>query len=530
MTHSEITTDILVAGAGLGGVAAALAAAEAGRYVVLTEPTRWIGGQSTSQAVPPDEHPWIDDHPGCASYERYRRMVRDTYRRAYPITDSAAEIERLNPGLGLVSGLCHEPRVSLAVLETMLLPWRSSGRIRVETGWSPIAVDTTGDRFDAVTFADADGDQVTVRAGVVIDATETGELLALGDVEHIIGAESQAQTGELHALPGEHDPDDQQAITWCYAIDWSPDTDNVIDRPDMYHQWRAVEPDFWPGPLIGWDDVHPETLETRHLPLFGPEGSWDLWHYRRIVAKEQFEDGFFGGDIVAVNWPMIDYFARPVIGPDDDAVETALWECRQLSLSLLHWMQTEAPRHDGGYGYPEVRLRSDVTGDGPDGLAIAPYIRESRRILAEYTITEQDVGVEARQGSDRAASYADSVGIGSYRIDLHPSTAPRTYVDVSSYPFELPLGALIPQRVENLLPACKNIGSTHITNGCYRLHPVEWLIGDVAGSLAAASLEQGVSPTAIRNDETRLADFQRHLVEQRGFELRWPDDIATQTR
>jgi hypothetical protein len=530
MAHTERSTDILIAGAGLGGVAAALAAAEAGCSVLLTEPTEWIGGQATSQAVPPDEHPWIEDHPGCASYGRYRRMVRDTYRNAYPMTPEAKRIDRLNPGLGLVSGLCHEPRVSLAVLEAMLLPWRSNGRIRVETGWSPVGVETRGDRIDAVTFEDTAGDQVTVAARIVIDATETGELLALGEVEHIIGAESQAQTGELHALPGDPDPLDQQAITWCFAIDWSPDTDNVLDRPDMYLHWRAVEPDFWPGPLLGWDDVHPETLETRHLPLFGPEGSWDLWHYRRIVAKEQFAPGFYGGDIVAVNWPMIDYFAAPVIGVDDDAVERNLWECRQLSLSLLHWMQTEAPRHDGGYGYPEVRLRPDVTGDGPDGLAIAPYIRESRRMLAEYTIAEQDVGVEARAGQDRAASYPDSVGIGSYRIDLHPSTGQRTYVDVSSYPFELPLGALIPRRVENLLPACKNIGSTHITNGCYRLHPVEWLIGDVAGSLAAAAMDQDVNPSAIRNDATRLADFQRHLVEQRGFELHWSDDIATQTR
>jgi hypothetical protein len=71
--------------------------------------------------------------------------------------------------------------------------------------------------------------------------------------------------------------------------------------------------------------------------------------------------------------------------------------------------------------------------------------------------------------------------VGSYRIDLHPTTRQRTYVDISSWPFQIPLGALIPVRVENLLPACKNLGVTHITNGCYRLHPVEWNIGEAAG-------------------------------------------------
>ncbi len=39
--------------------------------------------------------------------------------------------------------------------------------------------------------------------------------------------------------------------------------------------------------------------------------------------------------------------------------------------------------------------------------------------------------------------------------------------------FQIPPGALIPRRIENLLPACKNLGTTHITNGCFRLHPVE---------------------------------------------------------
>ncbi|HYH10929.1 MAG TPA: FAD-dependent oxidoreductase, partial [Thermomicrobiales bacterium] len=288
MTQAESVTDILVVGAGLGGVAAALAAAEHGHSVVLTEPTRWIGGQSTSQAVPPDENPWIEEHPGCASYARYRSMVRDVYRNAYPITAEARAIEHLNPGLGLVSGICHEPRVSLAVLETMLLPWQSAGRVRLELGWTPRSVATTGDRIDAVTFSTGDGEEATVSARIVVDASETGELLALGDVEHVLGSESQAQTGELHALPDDPAPLDQQAITWCFAIDWSPTTDNIIERPATYDRWRALEPAFWPGPLLGWNDVHPETLESRYLPLYLPEDGWDLWHYRRIVAKEQF--------------------------------------------------------------------------------------------------------------------------------------------------------------------------------------------------------------------------------------------------
>ena len=82
--------------------------------------------------------------------------------------------------------------------------------------------------------------------------------------------------------------------------------------------------------------------------------------------------------------------------------------------------------------------------------------------------------------------FYDSVGIGYYRIDLHPTRPAQLHRH--SWPFQIPLGALIPERVENLLPANKNLGVTHITNGCYRLHPVEWNIGEAAGALAAQAL------------------------------------------
>jgi hypothetical protein len=109
-----------------------------------------------------------------------------------------------------------------------------------------------------------------------------------------------------------------------------------------------------------------------------------------------------------------------------------------------------------------------------------------------------------------------------YRIDLHPSTGGDTYIDVASCPFEIPLGALIPQRMENLLPAGKNIGTTHITNGSHRLHPVEWNVGEVAGILADFCLTHAVTPRAVRNTPALLADFQQRLTAD-GVELRWPD-------
>jgi hypothetical protein len=190
---------------------------------------------------------------------------------------------------------------------------------------------------------------------------------------------------------------------------------------------------------------------------------------------------------------------------------------------MVHWMQTEAPRPDGGFGFPGLRLRPDVMGS-EDGLAQAPYHRESRRIRALTTITENDVSYAVR-GDDGATRYRDSVGVGMYRIDLHPSTGGDTYIDVASTPFEIPLGALIPQRMTNLLAANKNIGTTHITNGCYRLHPVEWNIGEAAGHLAAYCLAEDTAPHAVHADDALLADYQRELDET-GVERHWPEGRA----
>ena len=146
---------------------------------------------------------------------------------------------------------------------------------------------------------------------------------------------------------------------------------------------------------------------------------------------------------------------------------------------------------------------------------------------------EQHVGVAARGAPEGAEEFRDSVGIGSYRIDLHPSSGgdggPRKYIDIASWPFQIPLGALLPVRVENLLPANKNLGITHITNGCYRLHPVEWNIGEAAGALAAYCLDTGSAPRKVHTDQAKLAEFQKLLVDL-GVELSWPREVRTQKK
>ena len=114
------------------------------------------------------------------------------------------------------------------------------------------------------------------------------------------------------------------------------------------------------------------------------------------------------------------------------------------------------------------------------------------------------------------------MGVVCYHIDLHPSSRGDNYIDFASLPFQIPLGSLLPQRMNNLLPANKNIGTTHITNGCYRLQPVEWSIGEAVGLLVAFAKEKRVPPRAVREDKTMLADFQKWIQKQ-GVETEWRD-------
>jgi 2-polyprenyl-6-methoxyphenol hydroxylase-like FAD-dependent oxidoreductase len=170
---AEARTEVLVAGGGLGGVAAALAACARGVDVVLVEEHAWLGGQLTSQAVPADEHPWIERFGCNARYRALRDRIRAYYRRHYPLTE-AARARALNPGASFVSALSHEPRVGVAAIEALLAPHRSTGRLSVLTGHAPVRALVDGDRVRAVTVRDLrSGDERIVWGDWILDATET---------------------------------------------------------------------------------------------------------------------------------------------------------------------------------------------------------------------------------------------------------------------------------------------------------------------------------------------------------------------
>ena len=308
----------------------------------------------------------------------------------------------------------------------------------------------------------------------------------------------------------------------------------MIDKPREYDFWKKYVPNMtppWPGKMLSLFYSTPNNPTVPKELGFHPEGiktdaPLNLWNYRKIINKDNFLPGTYPGDITIVNWPQNDYVLGDVVGVSDKLFTRHVERAKQQSLSLLYWLQTEAPRPDGGKGWPGLRLRGDLMGT-EDGLAKYPYIREARRIKALFTVLEEHVGSEQRalvtgkKTGNTAVDFYDSVGIGYYHIDLHPSSGGINYVDFGSLPFQIPLGALIPQRVENLLPANKNIGTTHITNGCYRLHPVEWSIGEAVGLLVTQALKNRVTPRLIREDRQKLAEFQ-DFIRTQGIETHWP--------
>ncbi|HEV2327233.1 MAG TPA: FAD-dependent oxidoreductase [Verrucomicrobiae bacterium] len=524
---SELAADLVIIGGGLGGCAAALAAARNHLRVIMTEETDWIGGQLTQQAVSlPDENQWIETVGGTLSYLNLRNSARDFYFRNYPLTKKSRVNPQFNPGNCWVSRIGCEPRVWLSVLYQALMPYLGNGKLQILLRHKAIDAETDGNRVKSVRVLNLEaGNEVILRAAYFADATEMGDLLPLTGTEYVMGGESQKDSGEPHAKPVAQ-PDDLQSFTQCFAMDYLPDGNHTIARPTDYAFWRdAMTRTFWGSyKLLSFED--PDSAKIG----FSPDERKGFWTYRRIADRNNFLPDFYQSDITIVNWPQNDFSLGPICGVSSETAAINLARSKQLSLSLLYWLQTDAPRPDGGAGWRGLRLRSDIVGT-EDGLAKYPYIREGRRIRAEYTVVEQDVSLNWRVGEmglkgeqARAKEFDDSVGIGSYAIDIHSSIGGDVLRLGKTLPFQIPLGALIPRRMENLLPACKNIGVTHLTNGCFRVHPVEWNIGEAAGALAAFCVTKQKWPREVRNQPGLLADFQK-LLRDDGVRLAWPKNI-----
>ena len=139
----------------------------------------------------------------------------------------------------------------------------------------------------------------------------------------------------------------------------------------------------------------------------------------------------------------------------------------------------------------------------------------------------------------RSTIYPDAVGIGHYAIDFHPCmtlSPPEAPGNTEregerqgagqAYPFQIPLRAMIPQRIDNMLVAGKSIATSHIAAAAYRVHSFEWSSGVAAGATAAFALNEGVAPYQLVDElprrETQLQALRQQL-EKNNNPTAFPD-------
>ncbi|MBR6568890.1 MAG: FAD-dependent oxidoreductase [Clostridia bacterium] len=495
------TYDIAIIGGSTGGVQAARAACGMGRKVYLCESTDWIGGQLTSQAVPPDENQWIEEQGATKSYLNYRKAVREAYRSMPEASELMRSQSVFCPGKSWVSRVAHSPRLAHRLLCESLQPYVDSGLLTIDLETEAVSAKVCNDTVQSVTVRRKDGSESLIRASYFLDATDCGDLLPMTGTEYRIGSEARSEYIEPSA-PDAADSEDHQPITWVAALALDKER-TPMQKPENYDFWLKRQREG--RQILSWIG-HGKDGKS----LFGmfdgdvKPGSLGLWTYRRIQYPPYYTDE--RPEVTLLNWPQNDYEFGNVI--DDPDREYHLAQAREQTLCVAYWLWEQ------GYN---VRLDGAHLGT-EDGLAKAPYIRESRRIVAKKTIVEQEV---AEKYNPVPVQLKDSVGVGHYAMDLHKTTRTGTTMYQPAQRFEIPLSAMIPVRMKNLLPACKNIGATHLTGGCFRLHPVEWTIGEAAGYLSAYCLEHSCTPAQVLDNQ--LTDFQNLLIRN-GFQLHWKVD------
>ena len=512
--------EVVIVGAGLGGVSAALAATKAGHTVCMTEPTLWVGGQATSQGVSAfDDNKWIDTTGGTSSYLDLSHRIRAYYaafRRDKTMTEEEAiKGPMSNPGGCWVGRLCFEPEPAEEILMQMLQPARASGQLKLWTHTVPVELKRSGRRIESVVVYDfGHSSWMRLEGKYFVDASELGDVLPLSGVPFRIGAESQAETHERNA-PSVADPRASQSFTYPFILEKGAVQRGLGEsKPPGYQSFLphyTMVVDYGHGKLLtyGFYDAR------KGLP-----GSF--WVYRRSIDASRFDSAAYPEDRAMINWSSNDHCDANLLSSDPLLQAHALQDAKRASLGFAWWIRHAVPRDDNtGSGYPELAMLVHAMGS-EDGLSQHPYIRESRRIVPLRTVVEEDLAVDFQAGA-RARLYPDSVGIGSYPIDIH-SCDKQDFVSQSK-PYEIPLGSLIARDLDNLMAVGKAMGTTHITNGAYRLHPTEWAAGEAAGMTLAWALEHSVKPAAIDRDPVQMRGLQRTLV-QRGHPIFWYDDVS----
>jgi hypothetical protein len=537
---AQLAFDVVVVGGSFSAPAAALAAARTNPNVkvLVIEPTEWLGGQATSQGVAAIDNAWHD--PGAS-------LMRNQPSLYYP-ADYLDFLNRLKnapadaPGEGFApNGSCwvsreaFDPRTAVWVLDKMLAETTNVTVMRMtvvkHVQTAPVS-DSFGDgaKITALTiiqrtprdgyvpdtkfvsqeitdwYSPNDSPDYTKtvydvvprdsqKGFVVIDASETGDVIVLSGAAYTIGREKTTEEMGEDGTPPACDETGSQATVFPFCM-----TDSPTTNPE--DELKASWPDF---------DSYYATQSSSYFS-FGSYSYARIWTYRRLKNAGPLWnfDSVNVGDVSMQNWyPGNDYpYASIYKTRSECAAEAADWcgglDLTQVALAEEHavaWYFYIKQHRSTTWDTRMPRGTNDplnMMGTG-HGLSKFPYIRCCRRIigLENFRLTGRYLVDTAASNYSGGTSWRfyDSVGIGNYAVDVH---ATKNSTGISppfekAAPFYLPFRALGSANVRNLLAGGKGIATTYITNACYRLHPIEWVIGSAGGTAAAMMAVQGLS-------------------------------------
>ncbi len=470
----DLTADVLVVGGGTGGTAAALQAARAGAKTILVSDGPWLGGMLTAAGVSaPDGNELLPLQTGIWG-AFLRELAQDAAND--PKGDGASPL-----GNGWVSCFTYLPATGAEIFAR----WAGElPNLQWIVGGMPKSVQRQGDRIVGVSFQQTDREALRVSAHVTIDATELGDLLALGNVPHRWGWDWRSPEVPQWNEPSA--PDGPSAFTERHPVQ-SP-TWVVV----MRDYGRAIAPEVSAPP--GYD-------ASQFVGAWEGYGAEAFLNYGRLPS-----------DRFMINWPQQgnDYSVgldRLVHSPE--ARQQCLQEARWHAQGFTHFIQAQLGRR---YGlaedcFPDSGSEGSRLGGG--AYALYPYYRESRRLQGLTTLREQDllpslaaVGAALPQNAD---GIVESIAIGNYPNDHHYAGAAFPVANKTmrwggrtvGTPFSIPYRCLVPRGVDGLLVAEKNISVSHIANGATRLQPVVLGIGQAAGMAAALCCRQSCQPREL---------------------------------
>lgn len=440
-----LNTEILIAGGGASGTAAALQAARMGRKVILVEETPWLGGMLTASGVSA-----IDGNHKMPSgiWGEFRSKLEQHYGGPKALAT------------GWVSETQYEPAVGNQIFNQLLDPYPQLSRIH---GYFPVQVLKSGNTVTGVAFENAVGKKLEIRAKITIDATELGDILAMAGCEHYIGQDPRSLTGEELA-PLERQADNIQDLTYVAILkDYGRGKAPLLPRPD--YDLSDFE--------CTCKEVCPDPANARHACAA-------LITYGKLPNNKYM-----------INWPLKgnDTYLN-LIGLNHAERQKALQKAKTKTLAYVWFLQNKA-------GFSHLGLYNEF--GTLDSLPFIPYHREARRVKGLQFFTMNDLLDPYAPGGK--AFYKIGIAVGNYPIDHHHEENPAVSNEKNYYqipPFTVPYACLIPEQVDGLIVAEKSISVSHMVNGCTRLQPVVLGIGQAAGAAAAMVVKRGIQARELK--------------------------------